>query len=52
MTPSARLIVELNIRHFRALLETDMDSAKRETIERLLKEQERMLHVLERKDAG
>lgn len=52
MSPSARTIVELNIRHFRDLLETEKDSAKRETIERLLAEQERMLVTLAKKECG
>lgn len=43
MSSSARTIVELNIQHFRDLLETEKDPQKRETIKRLLGEQERVL---------
>lgn len=52
MSPSARTIVELNVLHFRRLLETENDSAKRKTIERLLAEQEQMLAALIKKEAG
>lgn len=52
MNPSARTIVELNIRHFRGLLETEKDPATRETIQRLLAEQERMLVELAKKETG
>lgn len=52
MSPSARSIVELNIRHFRGLLETEKDPAKRETIQRLLTEQERVLVELAKKETG
>jgi hypothetical protein len=46
MSQSARTIVELNIRHFRDLLDTEKDPAKRKTIKQLLGEQERMLATL------
>lgn len=46
MSPSARRIVELNIEHFRRLLETETDPAKRDTVKKLLAEQERMLKKL------
>lgn len=52
MSPSARAIVELNIRHFRGLLEIEKDAAKRETILRLLAEQERLLITLAKKETG
>lgn len=52
MSPSPRTIVELNIRHFRGLLETETDPTKRETIKRLLREQERILAVLTSKENG
>ena len=53
MGPSARTIIELNIRHYRALLKTETDASKRETIARLLAEEEVKLAKLsqqERKD--
>lgn len=52
MGPSARTIVELNIQHFRSLLEAEKEAAKRETIKRLLAEQERMLVALAKKETG
>ena len=52
MSSSPREIVELNIRYFRELLETEKDSVKRETIKRLLAEQEQMLVALIKKDGG
>lgn len=51
MSASARTIVELNIRHFRELLETEKDPAKRETIKRLLQEQEEKLAELAKKES-
>lgn len=51
MGTSAREIVELNIRHFRILLETEKDPRKRATIERLLAEQEPMLAELVKKES-
>ena len=47
-----RKIVELNIQHFRSLLATEKDSAKRETIERLLAEQQTMLAALVKKEGS
>jgi hypothetical protein len=52
MSPSARTIVELNIRHFREILETEKDPVKRETILRLLQEQEGKLADLAKKEPG
>jgi hypothetical protein len=52
MSSSPRAIVELNIRYFRELLETEQDSAKREMIKRLLVEQEQMLAALIKKRSG
>ena len=52
MSSSPRTIIELNIRHFRELLETEQDPAKRDTIERLLAEQEQMLAALIKKKSG
>ncbi len=46
MSTSARTIIELNIRHFRELLETEQAPAKRDTIKRLLAEQEERLAAL------
>ena len=51
MGTSAREILELNIRHFRTLLETEKDPTKRATIERLLAEQEPMLDELVKKES-
>ena len=43
MTPSARVIIELNIQHYRNLLKTTTDAPKRQTIARLLAEEEAKL---------
>jgi hypothetical protein len=51
--PSARTIIELNIKHYRALLKTETDASKRQTIAKLLAEEEAQLAKLseqERKD--
>ena len=40
MIPSIRMIVDLNIRHFRDLLKSETDPAKRRTITDLLAEEE------------
>lgn len=52
MRPSARKIIELNIRHFHNLLRTEMDLAKRETVKKLLAEQEQMLAELIKNEEG
>jgi len=52
MSSSPHIIVELNIRHFRELLETERDPAKREMIERLLSEEEQKLAELIKKKGG
>ncbi|MGA7972906.1 MAG: hypothetical protein WCA36_08875 [Pseudolabrys sp.] len=52
MSSSPRTIIELNIRHFRELLETEQDPTKRHMIERLLAEQEQKLAVLIKKQSG
>lgn len=52
MSPSARRIVELNIDHFRRLLETETDPAKRKAIKQLLAEQEKMLMRLVNGETG
>ena len=50
MNPSVRLIIELNIRHFQNLLRSETDPDKRETVERLLaEEQEKLARLLDRK---
>jgi hypothetical protein len=43
MSPSVRMIIELNIKHYRRLLESETDAAKRGTIARLLTEEEAKL---------
>ena len=50
MGPSARTIIELNIRHFRELLKVESDSAKRQVIGKLLAEEEAKLLALQRQD--
>jgi hypothetical protein len=52
MSPSARKIIELNIRHFHNLLQMEKDPAKRETIKQLLAEQEQMLAALLKNEDG
>jgi hypothetical protein len=46
MTVAARTIIELNIKHFRELLKTESDPAKRRTIAEVLAEQEAKLAQL------
>jgi hypothetical protein len=46
--PSARTIIELNIKHFRDLLKTETDPARRETLAKLLAEHEAQLSTFER----
>ena len=48
--PSARTIIELNIKHFRDLLKTETDASKRQTIARLLAEEEANLAKLSRQE--
>lgn len=43
MSPAARIIVELNIAHYRALLHAERDADKRDIIAGLLAAQERKL---------
>lgn len=50
MTPSARMIIELNIKHYRDLLENEKDAAKRETIAKLLEEELGKLADLSKKE--
>jgi hypothetical protein len=50
VVPSARTIIELNIKHFRELLKVETDSAKRQMIGKLLAEEEAKLLALQRQD--
>jgi hypothetical protein len=52
MSSSPRDIIELNIRYFRELLETEQDLATRDMIKRLLAEQEQMLAAWIKKKNG
>jgi hypothetical protein len=45
-------IVRLNIEHYKRLLATETDPGKRETITKLLAEQETKLLEIERKERG
>jgi hypothetical protein len=49
MSPSARTIVELNIKHYRGLLQSERDPVKWETIVKLLAEEEQKLRDLDNK---
>ena len=46
MGPSARTIIELNIQHYRGLLKIETDQSKRQTIAKLLAEEEEKLGKL------
>ena len=46
MTPRARTIVELNIKHLQEQLASERDAAKRQTIAKLLAEEEAKLAKL------
>jgi hypothetical protein len=46
MDPSARMIIELNINHYRELLKSVTDASKRRTIAQLLAEEEAKLAAL------
>lgn len=48
MSTSAREIHQLNIRHYRKLLETETDPGRRQTIARLLRREEASLAELDR----
>jgi hypothetical protein len=52
MNPSVREIIELNIKHYRNLLQTERDAGKRETIKRLLAEEEQKLDKLINEENG
>ena len=45
-----RLVARLNIEHYRKALATEMDEAKRQTLRRLLSEEEAILATLEAPD--
>jgi hypothetical protein len=47
MVVAARTIIELNIKHYRELLERETDASKRETIVKLLAEEEAKLAKLQ-----
>ena len=40
MSVSVRMIIDLNIQHYRDLLKTETDASKRQTISKLLVEEE------------
>ncbi len=46
MNVSARMIMELNIKHYRGLLKTETDASKRQIISKLLSEEETQLAKL------
>jgi hypothetical protein len=46
MSSSVRMIIELNIRHYREILTNETDPPKRRTIEQLLAEEEAKLAKL------
>jgi hypothetical protein len=50
MSAAARMIIELNIKHYRALLRTEADALKRTTIAALLAEEEAKLTKLPTND--
>jgi hypothetical protein len=46
MSPSARVIIELNIKYYRELLKSETDAVKRRTVTQLLAEEEAKLAKL------
>jgi DNA-binding MarR family transcriptional regulator len=48
--PAARTIIELNIRHYRGLLKTEKDPSTRQTIVKLLAEEEAKLAQLSERE--
>ena len=46
MSVSVRMIIDLNIQHYRDLLKTETDASKRQTISKLLAEEEAKLAKL------
>jgi hypothetical protein len=49
---SARTIIELNIKHYKNLLKSETDALKRQTIEKLLAEEEAKLAKLPPSNKG
>jgi hypothetical protein len=52
MSASAQMIIELNIRHYRELLERETDASKRRVIANLLAEEEAKLAKLQADEKG
>lgn len=50
MDPTARLVIEHNIKQYRSLLKIGIDAALRESIAKLLAEEEAMLTSLSEKE--
>jgi hypothetical protein len=50
MNASARMIMELNIKHYRELLKNETDASKRQVISKLLSEEQAQLKLLTRKE--
>ena len=50
MNTSARMIMELNIKHYQELLKTETDASKRQVISKLLSEEQAQLKLLTRKE--
>ena len=50
MNASARMIMELNIKHYQELLKTETDASKRQVISKLLSEEQAQLKLLTRKE--
>jgi hypothetical protein len=46
MSPSVRMVIELNIKHYRELLKSETNAVKRRTITQLLAEEEAKLAKL------
>ena len=46
MSVSVRMIIDLNIQHYRDLLKTETDASKRQTVSKLLAEEEAKLAKL------
>jgi hypothetical protein len=51
MNASARMIMELNIKHYRGLLKTETDASKRQVISKLHSEEEAQLAKLLKRKA-
>ena len=53
MAPRIQTIIELNIKHYRELLRSETDAAKRQTIGKLLAEEEaKLVKLLSEKDGA